>query len=221
RRQRAFALRPHARARLHADAVRQSKGAYAVAKTAVVAISGIGQHNSDRDTGRFRCPNLFQGDLRLRRKADLLRDARTLTTLGVLRPSLRQIQSPGDRQTSMPRSQRQTHCHLAVRLFTELPAILVRDTHRMFALLREAGVVNDPVAVVLQSENRLNPLLDTSDDTLVRPRRLRYQMMQRLMLGADVIRIGVRGQRLNALTFDRQHQGPAIVCEARASIRVT
>jgi hypothetical protein len=42
--------------------------------------------------------------------------------------------------------------------------------------------------------------------------------MQRLMLRADVPRIGMRRQRFDALAFDRQHQTAAVVDEAGAPI---
>ena len=40
------------------------------------------------------------------------------------------------------------------------------------------------------------------------------------MLGADVPRVGMRRQRLNALALDRQHQTAAVFHEARPPIRV-
>jgi hypothetical protein len=46
-------------------------------------------------------------------------------------------------------------------------------------------------------------------------------VVQRLVLGADVPRVGMRRQRLNALAFDRQHQTAAVLDEARLPIRVT
>ena len=52
-------------------------------------------------------------------------------TLRIARPLLRQIQPPRDRHAALRRGQRQTHCNLAVLLFTQLAAVLARDDHRI------------------------------------------------------------------------------------------
>ena len=59
---------------------------------------------------------------------------------------MRQIQAIGDRQAGVIVGDRQADRNLAVVLLAELTAVLPRHADRVVALLRNAGVVDDPGA---------------------------------------------------------------------------
>src|SRR5207342_673444 len=90
--------------------------------------------------------DLIKGDLRLGAEDDILRDTCLGPSLGIVRPGLRQIEPICYRQAGVIVGHRQAHRDLAIILLTQLSAVLPRNADRMLALLREAGVADDPGA---------------------------------------------------------------------------
>src|SRR3954452_12692937 len=89
-------------------------------------------------------PDLIERDLRLGLEGDLLRHAGLSAPGWIISPLLRQVEAIGDGQAGRAIGKRERHGHLAIVLLAELAAILTRHPHRVPALLREAGIVNDP-----------------------------------------------------------------------------
>jgi hypothetical protein len=93
----------------------------------VYSVSCVGQNNSAGNVRRYRRPDLVQSYLRLGLKFNPIRHFCLIPPLGIFGPFLRQVQTIAGRQTGTPRSCRQTHCHPAVVLLTDLSAVLTRD----------------------------------------------------------------------------------------------
>jgi hypothetical protein len=73
------------------------------------------------------------------------------------------------------------------------------------AFLRKADVVDDPdFDCATAFDERQGPLLDPTENPLVRPRRVGNKMQQRLVLGQDPRRRRYRRDRLDALAVSRQ-----------------
>ena len=96
--------------------------------------------------------------------------------------------------------QRHTDCDLAVVLFAKHPTILTRDPNRMFALLREACVVNDPEAASREIHLGHYPLTDPAQHLLIGPIGLGHKVVQCLVPSASVKRIDSSRHRLHTLT---------------------
>ena len=93
----------------------------------------------------------------------------------------------------------------------------------MPTLLGKTAVVDDPPAAVAEVHQRHDPLAHAQQHLLVRPVRVGYEMVQRLVPRAHPQRIHVRGHRLHALARQRRHQPGAVptqtgvpVCVAQA-----
>jgi hypothetical protein len=84
-------------------------------------------------------------------KTNVARNPRFLAAFAIRGPFLRQIKTPCDGKTGMMIGDRERYRCLAVGLFTQLPAILMRHPNRMLPLLRYGCVVDDPCC------NRLLP----------------------------------------------------------------
>src|SRR4051812_46111614 len=111
--------------------------------------------------------------------------------------------------------------NLAVVLLAQLAAVLTRHPDRVSALLRKAGVVDDPgFDRAAAFDERQDQLLYPAENPLVRPRRVGDEMQQRLVLGRDPCRRRYRRNRLNALAFARQQQAPAIITQRLSPIRM-
>jgi hypothetical protein len=91
----------------------------------------------------------------------------------------------------------------------------------MLAFLGKAGVINNPVALLGQLKMRRYPIAHLRQHRFVGPLRLRHEVVQRLMLGADVPRVRMRCQRFDALARNWQHQPAAVVDKPRMPIRVS
>jgi hypothetical protein len=160
-------------------------------------VAGIGQHDTFWHAVIYGSPDLVECDLRLGRERDLLRHAGLLAPRPIIRPRLGEIEPQRDRQARMIRCNRERHGDLAVVLLAKLAAILSCHADRVLALLRDAGVVDDLLT-----------------------RRLRHEVVQRLMLGTNLSRRHTRGHRLDALPLARQQQPGAILQKRPAPIGV-
>src|ERR1700675_258775 len=79
-----------------------------------ISVAGITQHHSIRQTPLSDLIDDFQRQLPLLAKDDSLRNARLEPPLGVVGPTLRQIQPPAQRYISLFANMMNTHCDLAV-----------------------------------------------------------------------------------------------------------
>src|SRR3954451_2283890 len=169
-----------------------------------------------------RLPDLFQCNLRLRLEVDLFWNSCLASPLRIARPYLRQIQSPGNRQTRIPRTERQTHSHATVVLLTNLSTILARYSYRMTSFFRKPGVIDDPChhrTVLLHCRQYLTTHL--FQHHFIVPGCIRYQMMQGLMHSANIVRSQQRSHRLNALALTWQQQAHAVILQRNLPVTVS
>ena len=107
---------------------------------------------------------------------------------------------------------RQAHRHLAVVLLTQLATILPRHTDRVAALLRKAGVIDDPGGDrALSPQGGQHLLADRGQHRRVAPRRRCNKVVQRLVQAGHVGWVEARRHRLNALALAGQQQAGAVV----------
>src|SRR5882724_539163 len=143
-RQRLSSGLPNGGRRLDTYCVLQSEFTDDSAELRTVPIGCIRQNHSHWNLLLNCLPHLLQRNRRLGLEPDLFGDARLAPALGILTPRLRQIQTPGDGETRIPCAYRQTHGSLTVILLTDLTAVLPGNSHGVFTLLGEAGIVYDP-----------------------------------------------------------------------------
>ena len=198
--------------------VRQAHLGESAAKPLIDAVAGVGQHAVLRSTLIEQRLQLLQRDLVLGGELNLGRNASLVAPLGILGPVLGQVQPPGYRQTRLIVGHRDADRHLAVVLLAQHPAILARHTDRVPALLREARVVDDPVAAAGPVHLRHHPLCNPAQQLLVGPFGLGHKVVQRLMPGAGVQRIHPCGHRFHALARQRQHQPGAVPLQPRMTV---
>ncbi len=113
----------------------QFQGRQRITPGRIAAIGRIGQHRAAHNTCGMRSMYLRQRYFRLGGERDLLRNTGLLPLRRIGRPSLRKIQPKGHRHARRRRRQRYAHCHLAVVLLADLPAVLSGHADRMLALL--------------------------------------------------------------------------------------
>ena len=132
----------------------------------------------------------------------------------VARPFLRQVKPIAHRQAGLAVGKRQRDRRLAVVLLAQLAAILPRHPDRVLALLRKAGVVDDPsLDRASPLDRRQHQLAHLGQHPLVRPGSLADKMQQRLMLRRRSGRCRHRRHRLDALALARHHQPAAVVAQ--------
>src|SRR5579863_2309462 len=115
-----------------------------------VAIAGIGQHHSIRQTPASHLIDDFQRQFPLLTKGNLLRNARLGSSLGVADPTLGQIQPPPQRRISLLAHMVNTHRHLAVVGLSQRSRILPLHPDRMRPLLGEPRIIYNPCRIWLQ-----------------------------------------------------------------------
>ena len=181
---------------------------------AVVAVARIRQHRARRHPFGDRRRDLRQRDLRLAPEHHIVGHARSRPTRGIVRPTLRKVYSPRDRQARGRRRHRQRDRHLAIVLLAQLPAILPRHADRMPTLLGKAGVVDDPrLHRPSRRHRRQSRLACCPQQRRLVPRRLADEVQQRLMLGRRPVGAQPRRHRLDTLTRPRQQQPRAVRAE--------
>jgi hypothetical protein len=194
-----------------AQHIAQVERAHPDPELALVAMPGIAQHDAPGHALLQRLPKLPQCDRRLGFGADLLRHAGLGAPLRIRRPALGQVEPPGDRQARPVVRHRQAHRHLAVVLLAQLPAVLPGDTDRVPALLREGGVVHDPVAHrAVPLDRGQYPLAHRPEQRRIVPLGLGHDVVQRLVLGLHPLRRDPRRHGLHALALARQQQSRAV-----------
>jgi hypothetical protein len=90
----------------------------------------------------------------------------------------------------------------------------------VLALLREARVVDDPVAAGREIHLWHHPLADPPQHLVVGPLGLRHKVMQRLVPGAGVLAVDAGRHRLHALARQRQHQPGAVALQPGVPVRM-
>ena len=106
---------------------------------------------------------------------------------------------------------READRHLTLVLLAQLAAILPRYPHRVFALLGETGVVDNPVAHrPMPLERRQHLRAHSGQHRCIVPVRLRHHVMQRLVLSLYMRRFQPRSHRLDALALPGQQQTGAV-----------
>ena len=110
---------------------------------------------------------------------------------------------------------------MAIVLLAELAAVLTRHPDRVPALVGEAGIVDDPG---LDGPGAFNggqhQVAHLGEHRRIRPRRLTYEMQQRLVLGGDPGRSCHGGHRLDALARGWHEQARAVVAQRCGPIGV-
>ena len=97
----------------------------------------------------------------------------------VRRPIFRQIQPIGDRQARRVIGDRKRHRDLTIVGLAKPPTILPRHARRMYALLGEACVIDNPrLDLPLGFDRRHDEFAHFGQNRLVRPCRLAHQMQQ-------------------------------------------
>ena len=162
---------------------------------------------------------LLQRDLGLGLELDVRGDAGFGPAKRVIDPILWQIQPVGDGQAALMGGHGQTYRHLAVVLLAQLAAILPGHTNRVAALLRKAGVVDDPgLDRFVARDRRQHALAHTAQHRLIRPGCLRHKMQQRLVLRRGSLRRSHRRKWFNALAALGGQQPDAVVLERPDSV---
>lgn len=144
-RQRRDTRRPHRRRGANPNCVKHTQLGQAFAKPHFIAIRSVGQHDPGRHAGCNRLAYLRQCNFRLGGKLDPVWHSGLLPTTGIVGPFLGGDKADMQWEGCLAPWQRQADRHLAVVLFVKLAAILACHTHGMFAFLRKARVVNDPI----------------------------------------------------------------------------
>ena len=182
-RQGAFALLPDRCLRLDACGVVQSQRCHALAQRRVDAIACVHQHHALRNAVLKGLRDLRQRDLRLGCELNILRHARLLAPVLIIRPLLRQIETIRDGKARMMVRNRKRNGDLAIVLLAELAAISPRYSNGVLAFLRKTRVIDDPGfdrAVLFQDGKRQVPNL--AQNSRIGPRRVANEMQKRLML---------------------------------------
>lgn len=82
------------------------------------------------------------------------------------------------------------------------------------------GIVNDPVRAMLKSQVRFDMLTDILEQHPIRPAGVRHKVVQCLVLRGHIERIGMRRQRFDTFTLNRQHQPTAVFEQTLVSRRI-
>ncbi len=165
---------PHRGERPDAQRVDQVLRAQLVAKRTVIAVGGFAQHHAPRHLG---------GDPVLGQEAHRGGHASLGAPLRIVGPLGWRVELISQGQAVRVRRQRQAYRHPSVVGLAGLPIILAGYAHRVRALLRKTGIIDDPVT-------RLGPaarqdwqhlLGDRGQQSGVTPWRGRHQVVHGLM----------------------------------------
>src|SRR5580693_5162067 len=139
----------------------------------VVAVTGIHQHHTLRQSGGSGRFDLLKSDLGLGLESDRFRDLRLVPARLVLRPILSEIEPISDGKAGLMVGQRQRHRDLTVILLAELAAILPGHPDRVPPLLGKARVVDDPgLDWPAALDRRQHQFCHLAQHRGVRPRRI-------------------------------------------------
>ena len=115
-----------------------------LAKLPTVAVDAIGQNRSESHSVSQGLIDEFDRQLWLGFEFDLRRHSSPLAALRIAHPTLRQIETSGDRRSNASVADDQFHTHLAVGLLADGATILMRDAYRVASLFEPATLVDNP-----------------------------------------------------------------------------
>ena len=144
-------------------------------------------------------------------EGEIGRNADALTSFPVLRPAFGQIQTLSQGLTAGGTGLLEAHRHLAVGQLAQRPAILALPPHRVLALFRETGVVDDPKRFTLLGAGGSGSLLP---DRFPGPRALADQLLPGLLVALGQ----ARDQGPHALALPLQQQAPHIELASMAAL---
>src|SRR5712692_9679234 len=194
-------FRPDSSVGLHSHRIAQLAGLQLFTKRRHIAIAGVGYHDPWRQfPTAARLVDHFQSQFPFLSKPHLLWNASLCAPLRIVRPTLRQVQTPTQNGGALRAHFVQTDSDLAVGCLAERSRILAFHTHRVSTLLRETGVINHPYRIRLQFLN--HPPSQSLPHGLPFPRALPHELLHRLLVA-----IGQSfGHRLNRLPLTIQQQ---------------
>ncbi len=191
-------------------------------KLHVGAIPSIGQNDTLRHAIGNGLADLIERDRRFGLEVDRLRNPCLGAPCRVACPVFWQIEPIIDRQARRLVRHRQADGDLAIVLLAQLTAILASNPNRVLALLRKAGVVDDPrLDRPMALDHRQQLPLNRGQQSPIGPVGLGHEVVQGLMRGAHLGRIDTRRNRLDALTFQRQQEPRRVLTKRRLTIGVT
>ena len=173
------------------------------------SVSAVGKHRSVQAAGACATDHL-KGDLPLRPIASFGGYSALFPACSIVGPRLRQIEIGIDAEHAPTDLILERDGDLAVADLAEGPAVLAGHTHRVLALLDEAGVVDDQRAGM--AKRPANPLPHRFPDDLVFPVALVDELLERL----DVVLLRLidgaqsLGHRLDALPLTVEQEAAKV-----------
>jgi hypothetical protein len=172
----------------------------ALPKGVIVPVSAVTDHDALWDVPGTRLVNQIQSDLPFGPKGVSVWNTRSLQPHWIVCPSFRKVDLKIDWHADLGCSQIERYRNLAVPNFAQSARILTGNPDRVFSLLGEPSIINNP-------GDRRNYCIDHPFSQLfpnrgVVPRTLTYKLLHRLD-------IGVRqpsSHRLDGLSFAIQNQ---------------
>ena len=148
------------------------------AESGVIAIGAVGKQRRRRQLPSRRPLDQRRGELRLRLEDDAGGDLRPPTPLVVDAPLLRQIEREAERQRPPLADRVQADRDLAVADLAQSARVLALHPRRVRAVLRDAGVVDDPGQ---HAKLGRHPLGAATDQKLRLPGRVGQKLLHRLV----------------------------------------
>src|ERR1700737_1135603 len=137
-------LQPYSDLRQDTHGVLQFPPFQFFAELGAISVAGIAQHHSIRQAPLSDLIDDFQRQFPLLAKDDFLRNARLAPPLGVVGPTLRQIQPPSQRYISLFANMMNADCDLAVARLSYRARVLPLHRYRVRALFGEPGIIDHP-----------------------------------------------------------------------------
>src|SRR5271166_148108 len=160
-------------------------------------VSGIGHHRGAWQFQPEQPVDFFERDLPFGLEAYLWRDLCCGAGSVWHNPLLRQVEPVGARNAHRAVHQRDGYRHLAIRSFSQHPAVLPRHPNRVAALLRYASVIEHPGRHWPMALHLLERILSGHfQHSAFVPRSLGHEVMHRLMPHTDIAWINLCRHRL-------------------------
>ena len=163
------------------------------------SVAGVGENRAESNALLFEPAHLVEGDTPLRSERDVVGHIDLRASVYIVGPRLGQVEAQSDGQRHVVIRERRRHQALAVGLFPQRAAVLMRDTDRLNALLRQRRVVDDQERL-FAAKHGVGLLPEHPLDSQPDPRRLADEVPQLLV----VTRRHTSGERLDALALARQ-----------------
>lgn len=204
-RQRALAGRPHRRFARDADGVREAARAEPLAKRGDHPVAGVGDDGGAGQPFGQQLVDRLQGDGPLRLKPHRHRDVGGRPAPPVPRPRLGQIEPIGTGHAEHRIDQRDGDRDLTIVLLAARATVLARHPDGMQALLRDAGVIDDPRPHRgMALELRKQVVAGRAQHGALIPGRHGDKVMHRLVPRPHPPGVDLRRHRFNALALARE-----------------